>query len=51
MESDTALKKIEVGGGVPVTIATVRSPPLFGTWLSDGTIVYGMPGTGAHESL
>ena len=43
-ESDTALKKIEMGGGVPVTIALVRSPPLFGTWLSDGTIIYGMQG-------
>ena len=39
-----ALKKIELGGGVPVTITAVRIPPLFATWLSDGTIVYGMQG-------
>ena len=43
-ESELALKKIELSGGVPVTITAVRTPPLFGTWLSDGTLVYGMQG-------
>ena len=39
---DTQLKKIPIGGGVPVTLCDVTAPSPFGaSWGSDGTILYG----------
>ena len=48
--ADGKLKKIAIGGGVPVTIADARHP--FGAaWLDDGTIVFASKLTGGMQRV
>jgi hypothetical protein len=43
--------KVGIGGGPPITLATVDSTPRGATWASDGTIIFatGSPATGLQR--